>query len=527
MLINQLIHYGLDASGKFSRREKDPAKAQLKVLQKLLEKSNRTLFGQAYDFTGLLATDDLITAFQQRVPLADYNDLYNPWWERVYEGQSNVTWQGRPKYFAMSSGTSEAATKYIPVTKAMLKSLGKGAFRMFATFPEYGLSNDIYTSSWLSIGGTTQLHEENGRKFGYLSGINAREQPIWARSFYKPGREIARIPDFNDRLEAIAQRAPEWKISVLVGIPHWIQLTLERIIELHGLNDISDIWPDLELFVSGGVDYRPYEKSFTRLAGHPLKYLNTYLASEGMFAFQRHPDAQGMQMLLDNGIFYEFLPFTPTNFDDDGNFRPGAQPITISEVETGVDYAMIISTCAGAWRYLLGDTISFLDTDKAIIQVTGRTKHYVNLVTEHLTVDNMNAGIIALENALGVSIPEFTIVPVKDDQYIAHEWYLGASDSLTAEAATNILDRALGEVNDDYKSERQTALQIKVHIVPLDTFYEWQRLGGQNNGQSKIPRVMKGAGKERWLKLVGAAPRPDVTNRTAAQLAIPPWAENE
>lgn len=526
MLINQLIHYGLDASEKFSRRELAPAEAQRQVLGKLLKKSAKTIYGQAYDFAGLLEAKDLLTAFQERVPLADYNDLYNPWWERVYEGHSNVTWPGRPKYFAMSSGTSDAATKYIPVSKAMLKALGRGAFRMFATFPDYGLSNDIYTSSWLSIGGTTHLHEDKGRKFGYLSGINAREQPIWARSFYKPGREIARIPNFDDRLEAIARRAPEWKISVLVGIPHWIQLTLERIIELHNLERISDIWPDLELFVSGGVDYKPYEKSFTRLIGHPIKYLNTYLASEGMFAFQRQPDSRGMEMILDNGIFYEFLPFNADNFDDDGNMRAGVNPVSISQVETGVDYAMIISTCAGAWRYLLGDTISFLDTKRAVIQVTGRTKHYVNLVTEHLTVDNMNAGIVALENATGVSIPEFTIVPVKDDQYIAHEWYLGTKGKLTAEMATDILDHALGEVNDDYKSERQTALQIRVQIVPLDKFYEWQNLGGQNNGQSKIPRVMKGAGKERWLKLVGAPPRPDVTNLVASELAVPPWEEN-
>ncbi len=505
------------------RQQRPPAAAQQRVLKKLLKQAQPTTFGQAYDFAGLRKQKDLITAFQERVPLVDYNGLFKPWWERVYEGKPNITWPGRPDYFALSSGTSDAATKYIPVTKTMLKSLSRGAFRMFSTFPEYDLGEEIYTSSWLSIGGTTQLASEGGRKSGYLSGINAREQPGWARSFYKPGKEIADIADFEERMEAIARKAPDWNIGVIVGIPHWVQLTLERIKEMHGLQHISEIWPDLKLFVSGGVDYAPYAQSFTRLVGHPLKYLNTYLASEGMFAFQRHPQAAGMHLLLDNGIFFEFLPFNEQNFDDEGNLRPGGQPVTIGEVAEDIDYAMIISTCAGAWRYLVGDTIRFTDAKAGCIRVSGRTKHYINLVTEHLTVDNMNAGVLAVEEALNISIPEYTIVPVKDDQYIAHEWYIGTREEVDVQQLSNILDKALGRVNDDYASERQTALQIKVTMVPLGKFHEWQRLEGRTNGQSKIPRVMKGAGKERWLALVGETPRPVVTNRRADLLGPVDW----
>ncbi len=501
MLLDRVIELGLGAAEKFPRRRRPPWPAQQRTLRKLLKKARKTVFGQAYDFTGILAAEDPVAAFQQNVPIVDYN-MFDPWWRRVYEGKENITWPGAAEYFALSSGTSNANTKYIPVTEATIKSLTKGGFRMFSSFPDYPLSQDVYSTSWLAIGGTTHLDIDKGRRFGYLSGINAREQPIWTRRFYKPGRRIASIENFDERLEEIARHAPEWNIGIIVGIPHWVQLTLERIVEMHQLENIAQIWPDLELFVSGGVAYQPYVKSFTRLIGHPIRYMDTYLASEGMFAFQRSADAPGMQMLLDNGIFYEFLPFNESNFDEEGNPRPGAAALTLDQVEAGQEYALVTTSCSGAWRYVIGDTIRFLDVEQAIIQISGRTKHYINLVSEHLTVDNMNAGVAAVEEALDVRVPEYTIIPVKEDQYIAHEWYLGTNDPLDVAAATAVLDAALGRVNDDYHSERKTALQIKVTVVPLQRFYEWQRRGGQVNGQSKIPRVLKGEPKMRWLGLM-------------------------
>ncbi|MFT4685732.1 MAG: hypothetical protein ACJATN_001041 [Neolewinella sp.] len=503
MLLDRVIELGLEAVDKFPRRRRAPWPAQERTLKKLLKKARKTVFGKAYGFQSLLDAEDTVMAFQQRVPAVDYNGMFNPWWERVYEGEEGITWPGGTEYFAMSSGTSDANTKYIPVTEATMKSLSRGAFRMFSSFPEYGLSEDVYTASWLAIGGTTQLTKQGRRRFGYLSGINAREQPLWARGFYKPGRRIARIEAFDDRVEEIARNAHKWNIGVIVGIPHWVQITLERILEIHKIEHISEIWPELELFVSGGADYKAYVKSFDRLIGHPIKYMNTYLASEGMFAFQRNAEALGMQLLLDNGVFYEFVPFNEENFDDEGNLRKDVKALALNEVEVAKEYAMLTTSCSGAWRYLVGDTVRFIDVENAIIRISGRTKHYINLVTEHLTVDNMNAGVVAVEEALNVRIPEFTIIPVKEDQYVAHEWYLGSKDELDAEAILLILDAALGAVNDDYKSERKTLLQIKVTTVPLSYFYEWQRLSGQVNGQSKIPRVLKGGAKDRWLELLG------------------------
>jgi hypothetical protein len=502
MLIDRVIELALETTNKLPFRRRPPWPAQQRTLRKLLKKARKTVFGQAYDFKGMLAEEDPLVRFQKVIPIVEYEDLFEPWWRRVYEGKPNITWPGGTEYFALSSGTSNARTKYIPITDEMLRRLSRGAFRMFANFPNYGLSEDIYTGSWLAIGGTTKLVHEGKRHLGYLSGINAREQPLWARGFYKPGRRIAHIENFDDRMEEIARHAPEWNISVLVGIPHWIQLTLERICELHQLQTVSEIWPELELLVSGGVAYQPYVKSFERLIGHPIKYMNTYLASEGMFAFQRDPKIDGMQLLLDNGIFYEFLPFNEINFDDEGKVRPGARALVLFEVEAGRDYAMVISSCSGAWRYVIGDTVRFIDVENAVIQISGRTKHYINLVTEHLTVDNMNAGILAVEEALNLSIPEFTIIPVKEDDYIAHEWYIGSEESVSSVEVLPILDAALGEVNDDYQSERKTALQMKVKMVPLSYFYEWVRRSGQVNGQSKIPRVLKGDARDRWLTLI-------------------------
>lgn len=505
MLLDRVIEYTLVATNKFPlHRNRAPWPAQQRELRRLLKKARKTVFGQAYDFTGILHEEDMVAAFQRNVPLVSYQEHFEPWWRRVYEGKQDITWPGPTKYFALSSGTSNANTKYIPVTDDTIRELKRAAFRVFSKLPDYGLSKDIYTAQWLAIGGTTHLEKEGRRRLGYLSGINAKRRPFWGRGLYKPGSRIARIEAFDDRMEQIAQNAHKWDIGILAGIPHWVQLTLERILEIHQLETVSEIWPNLELFVVGGVNYRPYVKSLTRLIGHPIKYMDTYLASEGMFAFQRHPEAEGMQLVLDNGIFFEFLPFTEENFDDEGEIIPGARALTLDQVEVGKDYAMVTSSVSGAWRYLIGDTVKFIDVQEAVIQISGRTKHYINLVSEHLTVDNMNAAVTAVEEALNVRIPEFTIVPVKDDQYIAHEWYLGTQDPLDTEQVFSILDEALGRVNDDYKSERKTALQLKVNTVPVALFYEWQRLSGQMTGQSKIPRVLKGLPKERWLSLLAS-----------------------
>ncbi len=494
---------GLEVVDRFISSRRPVVEQQERTLRRMLRKAQYTAFGKHYGFEEMLQQPDCMTAFRTKVPLHDYNKIFSEWWHETLDGKRDIAWPGCTRYFALSSGTSEASTKYIPVTRAQLRALNRSAVRMFATLPQF-TDRQSYLKGWLAIGGTSQLQKDGNRYLGYLSGINADRQPTWVKGFYKPGKRIAEITDFDERLSAIAELAPDWDIGVIIGVPHWVQLTLEQIIERHGLDNILDIWPNLTLFICGGASYEPYRATLDRLVGRPLAYLNTYLASEGMMAFQTSPNMKGMEMLLNNGIFFEFIPFDDDHFDSEGEIKPGAQTLTISDVQLGVDYALAISTVAGAWRYLLGDTIRFLDAERAEIVISGRTKFYINLCTEHLTVDNMNAGITATEDLLHITIPEYTVSGIEKDGRYYHVWYIGTDDPVDTAELERTLDEQLGLVNDDYQAERKTALRIEVHTVPVKTFYEWQREMGKANGQSKVPRVMRGTAWKQWLSFVGA-----------------------
>ena len=501
MLIDRLIELSLGATQKLPQRSRTPLQQQQAALRKLLKKAQPTAFGKYYDFAGLLAAQNPAEAFRETVPIFDYEQMAAAWWHRTQAGAPDIAWPGRVKYFALSSGTSGEKAKEIPVTKAMLKSLKRGAFRMFSALPHFGLHN--FTAGWLSIGGTTQMEREGQRYLGYLSGINQAMQPAWARGFYRPGKQIAEIVNFDERISQIAAHAPEWDIGVLIGIPHWMQLTLEKILERHPGKTIRDIWPNLSLIVSGGVAFEPYRPTFRKLIGEDLPCMNTYLASEGMIAFQAHPDHEGMELLLNNGIYFEFVPFEDQYFDADGELVGTPPTLHIGEVEANQEYLMLISTCAGAWRYIIGDTIRFTDVAAARIVISGRNKHYINLCSEHLTVDNMNAAVIRTEERLGIHIPEFTIAPVRQGDYFAHHWYLGTDSELPADQIRDTLDQQLMELNADYEGERATtALRILVDKVPPRYFYDWLESIGKDNGQSKVPRVMRGNTLQGWLRFL-------------------------
>ena len=232
-----------------------------------------------------------------------------------------------------------------------------GALRMFSCLPKYHVPASLYTKDWLMIGGSASLERlESGALAGDLSGINARRPPVWVRGYYKPGTRIARLKSWDDRVRAISELAPKWDVGIITGIPSWVQLTLERIIADHQLDNIHELWPNLQVFVSGGIAFEPYRKSFERLLAHPLIYQDSYLASEGFIAFQNRPGTHAMKLLLNNGIFYEFIPFNSENFDEDGQLQPGVKALGIGEVEEGVDYALLISTNGRSlavpdWRY--------------------------------------------------------------------------------------------------------------------------------------------------------------------------------
>ena len=489
---NNLVKKGITLVRQLDPLKPTSGQLQQRCLLGLLRRAGQTDFGRHYDFESAAMAADPIAAFQDRVPMHSYDRMFDQWWNRTLAGEADVSWRGKTPYFALSSGTSGAASKYIPVTADMQRSMRQAAFRMFTCLPKYNLSASFYAKEWLMIGGSASLQDLGHCYAGDLSGINARKPPVWIRRYYRPGTRIARISNWDERTDAIARMAPKWDVGVLTGIPSWVQLTLERVIEYHGLNNIHEIWPNLQVFVSGGVAFEPYRKSFEALLAHPLIYQDSYLASEGFIAFQARPDTSSMRLLLNNGIFYEFVPFNEDNFDEEGQLRPQATALTIDEVEEGVDYALLLSTCAGAWRYLIGDTVRFTDKIRSEIRITGRTKHFLSICGEHLSVDNMNQAIRQTEDILNLRIKEFTVCGVKAGTHFAHRWYLGCEPQMDNSVVAKVLDEQLKVVNDDYGAERGAMLAPpQVKVIEPGLFYEWQRHAGRMNGQSKFPRVMK------------------------------------
>ena len=429
------------------------------------------------------------------------NKIYKEFWYKCLDGESDVTWPGKVKYFALSSGTSEAATKHIPITKNMMKAIKKNSIRQILALKNYDLPSEIYPKGILMLGGSTHLNF-NGTYFeGDLSGIGASNIPFWFQHFYKPGLKISRYRDWNEKLEEIVKAAPNWDIGFIVGVPAWIQILLEMIIERYKVNNIHEIWPNLSVYTHGGVSFEPYKKGFQKLLGKPIKYIETYLASEGFVAFQDNPNSEGMKMILNNGIFYEFVPFNSINFDADGEIKDDAETLMVDEIEEGKDYALLLSTCAGAWRYLIGDVVRFVDKKKAEIVITGRTKHYLSLCGEHLSVDNMNKAIELVANDFNITIKEFAVAGIPHTSMFAHQWWIGTDDKVEPKFLKEKLDAHLKELNDDYRVERIAALkEVIVNVLPVDAFYGWMDSKGKMGSQNKFPRVLKNGTLDSWTE---------------------------
>jgi hypothetical protein len=477
-----------------------PKRQQIRVLKKLLRKARHTEFGQRYFFDQILMSRHPGRKFQDLVPIHDYNTIHGKWWHRTLEGVPDVCWPGQIKYFALSSGTSEAASKYIPVTKDLMKGNRIVMLKQLLSLRTYeAVSWKNVGRGFLMLGGSTDLQKGPGYYAGDLSGITAKKAPFWFSPFYKPGKKIARTRDWNMKLEEIVRQAPNWDIGFVVGVPAWIQMCLEMIIERHGLQHIHEIWPRLTFFVHGGVSFEPYRKGFEKLLGRPLVYIETYLASEGFIAYQDRENPTGMRLVTNEHIFLEFVPFDESNFDADGNILPKPECLMIHEVEEGRDYAILLSTSAGAWRYLIGDTVRFTDKSRSEIVITGRTKHFLSLVGEHLSVDNMNHAIRHAGEVMNVDINEFTVTGVGHDTLFAHHWYVACDEAVDTIRLRDLIDGKLKEVNDDYAVERQSALKdVRLDVLPQASFMEFMRLKGKIGGQHKFPRVLKGRMLEDW-----------------------------
>jgi phenylacetate-coenzyme A ligase PaaK-like adenylate-forming protein len=488
---------------RFINEEKASIKTQKKALQRLITSAEKTKFGGEYNFTEILKnSEDLIVAFQENVPIHDYDEMFK-WWKYSLEGEKNITWPGQVKYFALSSGTSGGPSKYIPITEDMHSAMKAAARRILITLWQMDIPRELIFKKWLMVGGSATLKPHKHSLIGDLSGINGLKPPVWMKRFKRPGLEITKLPNWEDRCTEIAKNAKQWDISIISGIPSWVQLTLEKVIEYHGVQNIHEIWPNLTVFITGGIAFGPYQKRFERLLGKPITYLDTYLASEGFIAYQKQSGNGEMKLLLKNGIFFEFIPFNHENFNENGEVKAAAKTLTINQVEENVDYALLISTCAGAWRYLIGDIIKFTNKSQHEIIITGRTKHFLSVCGEHLSVDNMNKAIHIINEKFNLSIGDYTVGAVAKNHHFAHLWYLGVNASVDAKKVSKELDDILKVLNDDYQAERGAMLHPpSVKVIPEKWFYDWMQSKGKLNGQSKVPRVMKGENFVAWEAFV-------------------------
>lgn len=504
-ILGTLIKKGIKIRESLDQQYTSPEELQKNQLKKLLISANETLFGKRYGFRIILehyrSSDPRLfyNQYKELVPPHNYNQLYNDWWHLIKEGVQDVCWPGEVKYFALSSGTSEATSKYIPITDDMVKAIRKTSLRQIISLSKYELPTKFFQGGILMLGGSTHLNY-NGKYFeGDLSGIQAAQLPFWFQHFYKPGKKIAKTVGWDEKLSEIVKQAQEWDISIIVGVPAWVQILIEKILDYHQVSDIHEIWPNLEVYVHGGVSFDPYRKGFSKLLGRPIHYIETYLASEGFVAFQAEPDTINMRLVLNNGMFYEFVPFNDKNFDSENQLLPSAKTMMIHEVEEGREYAILLSTCAGAWRYLIGDVVKIVDKEKAEIIITGRTKHFLNLCGEHLSVDNMNKAVELVSEEFNINIKEFSVAGVPYETLFAHHWYIGADEQVDQRQLKERLDQVLMQLNDDYKVERGAALkEVIVEILPIQYFYEWMKKMGKEGGQHKFPRVLKNQQLEDW-----------------------------
>lgn len=478
-------------------------RSQKKVLQKLLDTAFATEFGELYGFGEILTGTDIFHEFKTRVPAHTYADMAQ-WWDESRKDKKNVTWKGVIKHYALSSGTSEGSSKYIPVSKQMIRAIQRSSMKQyFSILKEKEVPIAVFNGNSLMMGSSTNLQYLGSHYQGDLSGIITSRIPTWFEVFAKPGAEERRLP-WKEKIQAIAEQAADWDVTMIGGIPAWICMVFEAVTKHYDVKSIHEIWPNLKVYFHGGVAVGPYMSTLQSYFDQEVFFFETYLASEGFFAYQSRLHAEGMKLIVNNGIFYEFIPFNDENFDLEGNLRSRhPQTLTIDEVKEKEEYALLISTCAGAWRYLIGDTIRFESLKHMEIAITGRTKHFLSLCGEHLSVDNMTTAIREVSDQLGMMSKEFCVTGIKLDDGFMHQWYVGTEGRFDSDEVARLIDERLKALNDDYKTERDFALkEIRVKLLPNSVFDKYLENLGKQGAQVKFPRVLKKDQYQNWFQFL-------------------------
>ena len=481
---------------------KSPIQLQRRALKRLLRRAKDTEFGKKYRFHKILSSDDAVVTYQRFVPIFDYDSMYESWWKKTIAGTEDVSWPGIVNKFALSSGTSGSPSKQIPVSRSLLRKIRRASLKQIQYLNNFDFPKEFYDTYILGVGGSTSLTKIDKRKEGDLSGIINANLPGFMNVIYKPEKEITDLRDWDIKIERMVEEAPNWNIGIIAGIPSWIQILLEKIIEKYSLNSIHDIWPNFNVLVHGGVAFGPYRENFEKLLGKKIEYMETYLASEGFMAISSG-NGTPLKLLLNNGIFFEFIPFNDDNFNQDGELVSYPEIITIDKVNEEEHYAIVLSTCSGSWRYILGDTIKFVNKENAEIIITGRTKHYLTICGEHLSVDNMNRALELTCQEMNIKVPEFCVTAFAYENLFAHKWFVGSNDSFDKGIFKQTLDKHLCNLNDDYATERTSALkEIFIEHVPVNQFYGFLDFIGKKGAQIKFPRVIKGELLSKWEKFL-------------------------
>lgn len=462
-----------------------PEAAQREVLQHLVTSAQYTEFGRKYNFEKLFTVKD----FKKHVPIQEY-DQVKPYIHRMMAGEENILWNTPVNWFAKSSGTTSDKSKFIPVSDESLQDNHyKASKDVLSNYYKNFPSSDLLTGKGLVVGGSHQVSKVNEDIYcGDLSAVLMQNSPFWGQWLRTPELSIALLDEWESKIEKLAQITAEENVTSLAGVPTWTLLLLKRILEIKGKSTIKEVWPNLELYINGGVSFVPYKEQFDNIIGGKINYLEIYNASEGFFAGQVCPDDDGMLLFTEHGIFYEFMPV--------GEYgKPYPKTVGLKDVKPGENYALIISTTGGLWRYLVGDTIQFTSLNPYKIKVSGRLKHYMNAFGEEVIIDNSDQAIAAACNKTGAIVQDYTAAPVyfSHGSNGAHEWLIEFDkEPANLNQFTIELDAALKNCNSDYEAKRHKNIALRLPIVrslQKGIFNEWLRSKGKLGGQHKVPRL--------------------------------------
>ena len=486
-LLNSVINWiNFKRNYQIQLYREHPVDIQMETLLNLLRRAKNTRWGEKYNFDKITSVE----AFQKSLPLQTYDDI-RPWVDRLRDGEPDLLWPGEVKWFAKSSGTTSDKSKFIPVTKDALEDCHlRGPKDVFAMYIKNYPETNVLWGKTLTLGGSHSINNfSNNSYYGDLSAILIENVPFWTEFIRIPPAEIALIEEFEEKIEQIIDTSLDQNVTSLAGVPSWYLVLLKRILEKTGKKNILEVWPNLEVFTHGGVNFEPYREQYKKLIpSDDMHYMETYNASEGFFAIQDDPSLKEMLLMLDYGVFYEFIPMK-----EFGTENPGV--LTLKDVELNENYALVISTNAGLWRYIIGDTIQFTSNNPFRLKITGRTKHFINAFGEEVIIDNAEKALQTACQKTGAIINEYTAGPIfmGDNQKGAHQWIVEfEKEPADTEQFATLLDERLQELNSDYEAKRYKNLTLeKLHltVAPKGTFYQWMKNRGKVGGQNKIPRL--------------------------------------